>query len=75
MPKPSFYKLLQPEVARMMDAIVRAAAEEVITKHVGYGIDSEIKQAIRTEAARLVKEDAKVRALIKARVEHWVEAQ
>lgn len=59
----STYKFI---IDRAFNEAVSAAVQEIIARNVGSGIDSDIKQAIRDEARRLIKEDPEIRQAIRA---------
>lgn len=52
--------------------VARQAVRDAIADHVGSGVDSEVKEAIRAEAMRLTKEDAEVRKAIRDRLLYWI---
>ncbi len=55
--------------------LIRDAAKEVIATKLGCGIQSEMKMAIESEAARLLKEDDEIKKLLKDRIKHWITKQ
>jgi hypothetical protein len=54
---------------------VQEAVKEVIAHHAGGGIDSEVKDAIRAEAKRMVVEDPEIQKLIRERLLYWIAKQ
>lgn len=56
------------------EAVAREAVRKVIADHVGYGIDSEVKNAIKEMARDLVKNDEEVRTKIRDRLLYWIAA-
>ena len=55
--------------------LVRDAAKEVIVTKLGCGIQSEMKTAIESESARLLREDDEIKQLLKDRIKHWITQQ
>ena len=52
--------------------VARRAIREVIADEVGRGIDSEIKDAIKSLAAKMVHEDMELRSMIRDRLIYWI---
>ena len=62
-------------VSEVFEQFARQAVRNVISEDAGYGIESEVKAAIRKEADRLVMEDPEVRGLIRDSVVRWISKQ
>ncbi len=55
--------------------LVRDAAKEIIVTKLGYGLQSEMKTAIESEAARLLREDDEIKQILKDRIKYWIKQQ
>ena len=55
--------------------LVREATVKVISKNAGYGIETEIKAAIKNEAKRLCDEDEEIKKLIRDQLVYWISKQ
>ena len=60
---------------RAFNEAVRMTVQDMIEDHPGSGIDSEVKQAIRKEADRLVKDDPAIKQAIKEKLLYWISEQ
>lgn len=69
-------KDIQLNMGRLVDEafreVIKHAVTSVIAQHVGSGIDSEGKTAIRAEANRLCREDPEVRQMIRDALIDWI---
>lgn len=54
------------------EEVARQAVRKVIADNVGYGLDSEVKDAIKAMAHEMVKNDPEIKELIRKRLIHWI---
>ena len=57
------------------DQLIKDAAKEVIVTKLGYGVDSEVKAALRERAEELLRTDVELGELLKERLMHWISKQ
>ena len=66
---------IEKVVQEAFDEIVKKAALNIIETKLGYGIDTEVKQALRQKAMELLNSDEEIKELLKERLIHWISEQ
>lgn len=66
---------LETLVKSALDDVARQALRGVIQSHAGYGIDNEIKDMIKEEARRLLKEDQEIKNAVREALVYWIAKQ
>lgn len=62
-------------IEQVIEQVIRRAADGVITERYGSAVQSEVKDAIKQEASRLVREDAEIKEMIRNNLIHWIKQQ
>jgi len=57
---------------KIMDEYAREAIKTVIAENVGYGIDNDIKNAIKEKALTILNEDAEIKDMIREAIIYWI---
>lgn len=59
-------------VDEAFEHVAREAVRKVIAQHVGHGIDTDVKAAIKEMANEIVRNDEEVKAKIRERLLYWI---
>ena len=66
---------IEKVVQEAFDEIVKKAAMNIIETKLGWGIDTEVKQALRERAVDMLNNDEEIKSLLKERLIHWITKQ
>ena len=60
---------------RALHEAIYRMAQAVIEEHVGCGVETEIKKAIKTKVEDLFSKDEELCGLLKERIKYWISEQ
>lgn len=54
---------------------IKAAVEEVIAHHAGYGINTDIQKAVKKAAEKIIDDDPELQTMIRDALKSWISTQ